>query len=153
METNTALTIRGDLDLIYSYAAGVERWPDILPHYRSVRIIEQGERVRLVNMHCVREFGVLHWPCKWRAWQELRPEEGRILYSHVSGPARGMEVEWLLKRMPDGVLTTIRHWVNSNRHSWARFYWNRIIGPVFVQAIATQTLTTIKQLVEGEARA
>ena len=152
METNNCLTIRGDLDLIYSYAAGVERWPEILPHYRSVKVIEPGTHDRLVSMHCVRAFGPLHWPCKWRARQELRPEEGRILFSHVSGPARGMKVEWLLKRMPDGVLTTIRHKLNSSRNALGRFYWERIVGPIFVSPIAEKTLVTIKSLVEAEVR-
>ena len=152
MKTDNSLTIRGDLDLIYSYASAVERWPEILPHYRSVRVLETGPGERLVSMHCVRAFGFLHWPCKWRARQELRPEEGRILFSHISGPARGMRVEWLLRRIPGGVQTTIQHRLNSGRHVLARLYWDRIVGPLFVQSIAQRTLTCIKSLVEVEVQ-
>jgi ribosome-associated toxin RatA of RatAB toxin-antitoxin module len=152
MEISNQITMRGDWHAIYDYAAGVERWPELLPHYRHVDILEPGERDRLVSMHCVRRFGVLNWPCKWRARQELKPEEGRILFTHVSGPARGMHVEWLLEHVPCGVQATIRHWVEVKRPPWTRFYFRRIVGPVFVQAIAQRTLTTIKDLVEGRGR-
>src|SRR5579862_909539 len=102
MEISNQLTMDGELDTVYDYAAHVERWPEILPHYRRVEIIEAGERERLVAMHCVRSFGFVSWPCKWRARQELRPEEGRILFCHVAGPARGMRVEWLIEAVPEG---------------------------------------------------
>ena len=150
METNSSITIGGQLEEVYGYASVIERWPEILPHYRSVRIIQPGERERLVSMHCVRAFGVLHWQCRWRALQELRPEEGRILFSHVSGPARGMKVEWLLERKTDGTQTTIRHWQTSDRGLVSKFYWNRVLGPIFIRSIAEQTLACIKRLVEGE---
>jgi hypothetical protein len=135
------------MELIYSYAAAVERWPELLPHYRRVDILEEDAQTRLVSMQCVRNFGPLHWPCKWRARQELLPEEGRILFSHVSGPARGMKVEWLLERMPEGIRTTIRHWQSSDS-----FYWNRIVAPIFIRSIANQTLVGIKRIVEGEIK-
>jgi ribosome-associated toxin RatA of RatAB toxin-antitoxin module len=150
MDTTNSLTIRGDLDSVYAYAAAVERWPEILPHYRRVNIIQPGSRERLVSMQCFRSFGPLKWPCKWRARQELRPEEGRILYSHVSGPARGMQVEWRLTQKPDGVETTIRHEHGADRYPWTRIYWNRIVGPIFVRPIADRTLAAIKELIERE---
>src|SRR2546423_9710965 len=151
MHTQNSVTIRGDLESIYSYASKVERWPEILPHYRSVAILEPGDRERLVSMHCVRAFGAFLWPCKWRAKQRLLPEEGRILFDHVSGPARGMQVEWALIKRQDAVETTILHDLHS-RTPCGKLY-SRFIGPVFVQNIAGRTLAQIKELVEAGAKA
>ena len=150
MHTQNTVTIRGDVDRIYLYASQVERWPEILPHYRTVSILQAGDRERLVSMACVRSFGALKWPCRWRATQQLRPEENRILFSHVSGPARGMRVEWLLVSKPDGVETTIRHDLDS-RTPWGALY-SRFIGPVFVHNIAGKTLARIKEIVEGDLK-
>jgi hypothetical protein len=135
---------------VFAYAAEVERWPVILPHYRAVEILEAGETGRLVRMHCVRDFGPLDWPCKWRAIQEILPDEGRITYRHVGGPTRGMEVEWILEEGPDGVQTTIIHDLVSRLPLVGKFYADRIVGPLFVHAIAGRTLETIKGLVEAE---
>jgi hypothetical protein len=153
MQVSNRITMRGGLSTVYDFAAQVERWPEILPHYRRVKILEPGERERLVSMHCVRAFGPVNWPCKWRARQELRPEDGHIRFIHVSGPARGMRVDWELVETAGGVQTTITHWGALNRSGLARFYWNRIVGPVFVESIAQRTLQTIKTLVEGKVAA
>jgi ribosome-associated toxin RatA of RatAB toxin-antitoxin module len=149
MNTENSVTIRGDLRAVYAYAANVENWPAILPHYRSVQIIEPGDGERMVSMYCVRSFGFLRLPCKWRARQKLLPEEGRILYSHVSGPAQGMEVEWKLTDRPTGVETTIHHQLNRDSGWLRRVYSDWIVGPLFVQSIASRTLATIKRLVEA----
>ncbi len=150
MQTHNSVVIDGDLDSVYNYASQVEKWPQILPHYRRVDILEPGARERLVSMHCIRAFGPIHWPCKWRAKQNLSPEDGRILFSHVSGPAKGMKVEWKLNRTPKGIETSIHHDLQS-KTPWGRLYAG-FIGPVFIQAIAGQTLNRIKALVESEVK-
>ena len=150
MRTHNSVTIAGDLERVYNYASRVEQWPDILPHYRRVEVLQAGLHERLVSMHCVRSFGFIHWPCKWRAKQTMSPEEGRILFSHVSGPAKGMSVEWLLSRKPEGIETTIEHELHA-RTPWEKLYAG-FIGPVFIQSIASQTLQTIKRLVEDEVK-
>ena len=53
----------------------------------------------------------------------------------------------MLERIPEGIQTTIRHWQKSDS-----FYWNRIVGPIFIRSIAEQTLVGIKRLVEGETK-
>lgn len=139
--------ILGDPDRIFDLAARVEDWPSILPHYRRVEVVEPGESVRVVTMYCARRFGPLAWPCRWRARQELKPSERRILFRHLAGPAKGMEVEWRLIPGPQGVRTEIHHQL---RHPLGRLYTDRIVGALFVQAIAGQTLRALKGIVEGE---
>ena len=146
MRTQNSVTIRGEIGNIYSLAAKVERWPEILPHYRKVQVLESNGNDRLVSMQCVRSFGGLRWPCKWRAKQTLLPNENRILFRHIAGPVCGMEVEWRLQPSQNGVQTTIQHDLEA-KNVWRRLF-AAFVGPVFIHPIASQTLSTIKQLVE-----
>ena len=151
MDVHNSVLIAGDLPSIFDLAARVERWPQILPHYRRVDVIEPGERDRVVEMYCVRDFGILRWPCRWRARQVIRPEDAAIEYFHLSGPARGMSVLWRLSETAGGVQTTITHHVPDSR-GWGRdFYFSRIVGPIFVANIAARTVATIKGIVERES--
>jgi len=152
MTTTNEITIDGPLERVFALASRVEAWPEILPHYRAVDVLEPGERSRLVSMHCVRDFGPLPFPCRWRAKQELRPEEGKILFEHVGGPTRGMRVEWRLESTPQGVRTVIWHELVPRVPLVGRAYTDWVVGPVFVHAIAGRTLATIKALVEREVR-
>jgi hypothetical protein len=60
-----------------------------------------------------------------------------------------MFVEWTLEEKPEGVLTTIFHEMNRPLPIVGNVYTDRIVGPLFVHAIAGQTLQTIKHLVES----
>ncbi len=149
MKTQNAVTIHGAAERIFELAARVEDWPKLLSHYRRVEILSGEGNSRIVSMHCIRSFGPFAYPCRWRARQELRATEGRILFTHLAGPAKGMAVEWRLESTEDGVLTTITHELD---HPLGRIYADRIIGPLFISAIAGKTLQTLKTIVESEGK-
>jgi ribosome-associated toxin RatA of RatAB toxin-antitoxin module len=151
MDIENSVLIKGDKERIYQYAAKVECWPKILPHYRSVEILETTKIDRLVSMHCVRSFGIFRWPCKWQARQELDQDQGRIYFLHVSGPVKGMRVAWILNETPDGVVATIKHERPAASSFWQKFYFDDVAGLLFIKPIASQTLETIKKIVEGES--
>lgn len=142
--------IEGPIDRVYELAARVEEWPAVLPHYRSVRVLADSDGVRTVAMRCVRQFGPVGFPCRWIARQEAKPAEGRILFHHLAGPARGMDVEWLIRQSSQGVEATIEHRYDLGRSKLHCWYADYIIGQTFVQAIAGRTLTAIKRIVEAE---
>ena len=146
MHTMNSVLIRGNAERIFALASAVERWPEILPHYREVRVLDDQGDERLVSMHCVRTFGALRWPCKWQAKQKSIASEHRILFTHVRGPVRGMKVEWKLRPSADGVETTISH--DLEGRGLLSPIFSRFIGPVFISSIAGQTLSRIKELVE-----
>ena len=50
MHTENEIFIRADMAEIYQLAAPVERWPEILPHYRWVRVLADNGDRRLVEM-------------------------------------------------------------------------------------------------------
>lgn len=150
MQTENVVAMRGDLDRIVELAADVERWPDLLPHYRWVTLLEGGGDRKVVEMAARRE----RIPVKWRAVQEIRRDGPTpvILYRHIWGLTKGMTVDWTFEPRDDVVLVRIGH---EFRPRWpvgplAAPIAERIVGPHFVGYIAGQTLATIKETVERE---
>lgn len=148
MHTETAVRIRGSVEAIFQYAARVEDWPQWLPHYRGVRVIAAHGQEKIVEMKARRS----RIPVRWWARQVLMPAERRIRYTHLRGITRGMEVEWRLEPEPDGtVAVTIVHDLDLRWPVIGRPVARWVIGPLFVEAIAGQTLRRIKTLVESAA--
>src|SRR5438132_8893997 len=107
MQTSNRVEIFGDAERIYpriyQLAADIQDWPTLLPHYRYLRVREQSPT------HKEADFGASRdgFPVKWRARQELFPDEGRITYKHTGGITKGMWVEWRLEKRGDHVQVTI----------------------------------------------
>ena len=141
MHSENALFIRAPAQRIYELAARVERWPEILPHYRWVRVLSGEGRRRVVEMAARRDF----IPVWWCAEQQLFPEEPRIAFRHVRGITRGMEVEWLFEPRDGGTLVRIRHELRFP----IPFVAEAVIGPYFVSNVAGKTLARIKELAEA----
>lgn len=145
MHSVTGIRIRGSVDEVFHYAARVEEWPRLLPHYRGVRVIEARGLERIVEMKA-RRCGIPLW---WWARQVLVPTERRIRYTHLRGITRGMEVEWRMASEPDGsVAVTIVHDLDLRWPVIGRQFARWIIGPLFVEPTAGATLGRIKKLVE-----
>ncbi len=148
MHTENAVEMRGPLDRIVHLAADVERWPEILPHYRWVTLLEGGGDRKVVEMAARRD----RIPVKWRAVQEIRRDGPTpvIFYRHIRGVTKGMEVDWTFEPRGDAVLVRIRH---DFRPGWplvGDLLAEKVIGPKFVAYIAGKTLATIKAKVENE---
>ena len=129
--------------VIYPLAAAVERWPQILPHYRWVRVLRDDGRRRLVEMAARRD-GI---PVRWWAEQTLYPEAPRITFKHVRGVTAGMDVAWSFERKDHTTLVRITHDLDL-RWPLGSLLADHIIGPLFVENIAGKTLRRIKQLAE-----
>ena len=146
MHTENAITMCGDIDHIFAVASAVEQWPSLLPHYRWVKVLSGDTTERLVEMAAHRN----GFPVRWTARQHLDPSHHRIHFTHVRGISRGMEVTWFLEA--DGPLVHVRI-VHDLTWRWpplGPFVANYIIGELFVSYIASKTLRTIKQHVEGQ---
>ncbi|HEY8491119.1 MAG TPA: SRPBCC family protein [Dehalococcoidia bacterium] len=147
MHTETAVEIRGPAEAVFRLAAAVERWPEILPHYRRVRVLASEGNRRLVEMAASRD-GI---PVHWRAEQEVLPESLRIRFRHVAGVTRGMEVEWRLDHRDGVTRARIVHDLDLRWPLIGGPVARWIIGPLFVENIAGKTLRRIKALVEAGA--
>ena len=153
MHTKNEILIRAGAAEVYGLAAPVERWPEILPHYRWVRVLEDGgEGRRVVEMAALRNF----IPVRWRAEQLLFPDAPRIVFRHVGGVTKGMEVEWVFAPQDDGVVrVSILHDLERGLAGWplvGEAVADRVVGPFFVSNIAGKTLRRIKELAEAKVR-
>lgn len=148
MHTETTTTIHGPLPRIVELAADVERWPVILPHYRSVTLLEGGGDRKVVEMAARRG-----WiPLRWRAVQEIDRSGATpvITYHHIWGPTRGMDVAWTFHDTNGRVGVTIDHQFRAHWPVIGAAVADHVIGPHFIEYVARRTLSTIKQIVERE---
>lgn len=139
--------------ICFRVAADVERWPEILPHYRWVRFQrKEGFARGLVEMAAWRPFGPLKYPTWWASEMDHREEEGVILYRHVDGITRGMDVRWEVAAGDDGGsrLRIVHDWDGPRWPLIGGIAADRVIGPHFVSHIAGRTLDGISR--EAERR-
>jgi ribosome-associated toxin RatA of RatAB toxin-antitoxin module len=145
------------VDTVFRAAADVERWPEVLPHYRWVRFREKrGFGHGIVEMAAWRDFGgPLRYPTWWVSEMETEADTPEVRYRHIEGVTREMDVVWQFHARPDGTLVRIIHEWPGGAH-WplvggiaARW----VIGPHFVSAIAQRTLAGICAAAEARAGA
>jgi coenzyme Q-binding protein COQ10 len=152
MRTVDRITVRAPIGRVFAAAADVERWPRILPHYRTVRFIARrdGEGGGTVEMAAWRPFGVARYPTWWVSEMWVDPAAKEIRYRHVRGITRGMDVVWRLSARTDGVDVTIVHeWNGPQWPLIGGLAARLVIGPVFIHGIAKRTLAGIKRSLEG----
>ncbi len=149
MRTRDEIRVAAPLDACFRAAADVERWPDLLPHYREVRFTGTGAEPRVL-MRAVRAFGPLPYPIWWESRMWIDEDEAVVRYRHVRGITCGMDVQWRLE--PDGDHTRIvivHEWSGPGWPLIGRFAARRVIGPHFVHVVAGRTLAGLKRAVEG----
>jgi ribosome-associated toxin RatA of RatAB toxin-antitoxin module len=139
--------MRAPYERVFDLAADVERWPDLLPHYRYVRRVP-GAAERHFEMGARR--GPI--PVRWRAIQRPLPEERRIEFVHTGGVTRGMEVAWRFEDHDGALDVSIEHELDLGWPVIGAFAAEHVIGPQFIEAIAGRTLRRVKELAEGGDR-
>lgn len=133
------------IDTVFRVAADVERWPEILPHYRWVRFeTKRAFAHGIVEMAAWRPFGVVKYPTWWKSEMWYDANRPAVYYRHVDGITRGMDVRWEFALEGSGTRVRIVH-------AWDGPAWplisgvaaNVVIGPVFISAIAQRTLAGV----------
>lgn len=154
MHTRNETVIAAPRRLCLEVARDVERWPEVLPHYRDVRFVRKdGPGRGRVQMSAFRHFGPLPWPTWWASEMVTDAGAGEIRYRHVAGVTEGMEVLWKLGPSNDPPRTHVvilHEWDGPGWPVVGDFAARRVIGPHFVKVIADRTLAGIRR--EAEAR-
>jgi ribosome-associated toxin RatA of RatAB toxin-antitoxin module len=135
-----------DPQTLFQVAADVERWPEILPHYRWVRFRERaGFGHGIVEMAAWRDFvGPLRYPTWWASRMEVDAEVPIVRYHHVDGITRRMDVSWEFLTEPGGTLVRVIHeWDGPAWPVIGRFAARHVIGPHFVSFIARRTIAGV----------
>lgn len=149
MRTLDQIIVHGPLNRAFDNASAVERWPQFLPHYRWVKIIEDRPDDKLVEMAAWRPFGPLRYPTWWISHMTILLADHRILYRHVRGITTGMTVEWRLVEHAGAVHISIVHeWSGPRWPVIGALAAEWVIGPVFIHAIANRTLAGVKRETE-----
>ncbi len=141
-----AIEIAAPAQTIYRLAAATERWPELLPHYRFVRIIAEQGAVRTLEMGAWRDI----FPIRWVAEQTNDPERPCIHFRHVRGWTRGMDVEWRFAAVDAGrTRVTIVHRLQFVFPLAAEWLGRHVVAGYFIDGVARRTLARIKLLAEG----
>jgi hypothetical protein len=139
-------TVQAPPDVCFQVAADVERWPEILPHYRWVRFLRKdGFATGQVEMAAWRPFGPVGWPTWWISEMTHDAASRTVTYQHVYGITRGMDVLWEVTALPDGGshLRITHDWTGPEWPLIGGFAAEHVIGPHFISAIAQRTLTGV----------
>lgn len=153
MRTVDERIVRAPPRAVFEIAADVERWPDLLSHYRYVRFRERVGGGGVVEMSANRPFGPLNWPTWWVSMMEIQPRaDGAapvVRFSHIEGITTRMEVEWSFTPVTEGTRVTVLHLWNGPRWPVVGGVLARaVIGPVFVHGIASRTLDGLARAAE-----
>lgn len=171
MHTRNEIVAHAPLDPCLRAASEVERWPEILPHYREVRFRRQdGPGEGRVFMSAFRHFGPLPYPTWWESEMVTDFEAGEIRYRHVDGITEGMDVLWDLEEVepPSGAddgeapddgpgpatrIVVLHDWEGPGWPLIGGFAARRIIGPHFIRVVADRTLAGVRAEAEALHRA
>lgn len=148
MVTSDTGFARVPVQRMFAMVREVEEWPEYLPHYRSVRMLEVDPKGGgVVEMTADRPFGSWRWPTTWRALMEVDHARPALRLRHIGGLTSGMEVEWTFADapLPDhaarGTRITLLHvWRGWPVPVIGPAIARAIIGAVFIQAIAERTI-------------
>jgi len=145
--TRTTIDIAAPPGLIYRLSSQTAGWPDILPHYRYVRILEERGAMLIVAMSAWRDV----FPVAWVAEQTNDAVTPRITFRHVRGWTRGMDVAWTFDPIPGGTRVTIEHRLAFRFPIASAWLGKHLVSDYFIDGIATKTLARIKRLAEAAA--
>lgn len=149
MRTVDQLVMRAPADRVFAAAADVERWPELLPHYRWVTMRERQRDGGIVEMAAWRPFGIARYPTWWVSRMRIDAGRREVHYEHIDGITRGMQVVWRVVPAGDQTDVTIVHeWAGPGWPLIGRPAANLVIGPIFIHGIASRTLQGIARFVE-----
>jgi ribosome-associated toxin RatA of RatAB toxin-antitoxin module len=149
MRTVDHIRMRAPAERVFAAAADVERWPEILPHYRWVRMLEREDGGGIVEMAASRPFGVLNYPTWWVSEMRVDRTAPAVHYRHIRGITTGMDVVWRFEpRGGETEVTIVHDWTGPRWPLISRPAANWVIGPVFIHGIASRTLAGIAKYVE-----
>jgi hypothetical protein len=150
MRTVDRIRIHAPVAPVLRAAREVERWPELLAHYRWVRMLERRGDGGVVEMAAWRPFGPLKYPTWWVSEMRVNPAESAVYYRHVRGITTGMDVVWQLTPVDgDTEVTIVHQWAGPSWPLVGKPAAEWLIGPVFIHGIASRTLAGIARHVES----
>ncbi len=144
MHTVHEATIQAAPETIFDLVAAVENWPLLDRAYRWCRILDRSQARIVFEMGGL----IRGFPARWLATQERFPAQYRIVFHHIGGLTRGMYVEWALTPGTGGVRVVLTHDLVLRWPLIGPFASDLVIGPLFIDWIATRTMEQVKRVAE-----
>jgi ribosome-associated toxin RatA of RatAB toxin-antitoxin module len=148
MRSVVSIDVAAPAELVFTLARDVERWPRLLPHYVSVRVLERAPDGPIVARFVARRELVpllgLGVPVAWRSRTWSEPDGRRLRFEHRGGATDGMDVTWRIEPTDDGCRISIEHDFRPRVGAWAM-----LVERLFVRPIAGRTLATFKAIAEA----
>lgn len=144
MRSITRITIDAPAERIYAIAHDTTRWPDLLPHYRFVRVLEERAGERTIEMAARR--GLI--PVRWTAVQRNDPRLPAIYFHHVRGWTKGMDVVWEFHEHEGRTDVAIVHDVQFRFPVAREAIEKHVVARFFIEGIAARTLACVKRAAE-----
>jgi ribosome-associated toxin RatA of RatAB toxin-antitoxin module len=143
VHTGNSIHIRTPREEIFALVRQLERWPELLPHYRFVRTLGTAEKGHIVHMAATRSGIPISWISEY--WADDKALELHFL--HLRKWTKGMKVVWTLTPTRDGTRVDIIHDLHF-RVPWLAWLAEPIIGGFFIKSVANQTLLAFKEHLE-----
>ena len=134
MICENSILIDAPLPAVFALTADIERWPNILPHYRWIRVLERRGDALVVQMAAWRGWLPIRWTSRFEA------TGGELRFQHLKAFTRSMEVNWTFTQTPDGVRVRISHELDRWYAGW--------LARLIIHPVATQTLACFKRHLE-----
>jgi ribosome-associated toxin RatA of RatAB toxin-antitoxin module len=143
LHTGNFIHIRAPREKIFALVSDLNRWPELLSHYRYVRTLGTNERGSIVQMAASRSGIPISWVSEYRA-------DGHALelhFEHLRKWTKGMKVVWTLTPTRDGTRVEIIHDLKF-RIPFLAWLAEPIICGFFIENIANKTLAAFKTHLE-----
>jgi len=151
MRSSVGVEIDAPPALVFALARDLERWPDLLPHYLEVRVLERhGDGALTARMIAIRSIVPLlgyGFPVAWRARTWSDESTLRLRFVHHGGATDGMDVTWYIEPSISGSRVRIEHSFGARVPGWPA-----LVDRLFTRPIATRTLASFKAIAEAVER-
>lgn len=144
MHTANSILIKAPRHRVFEVAADLERWPEILPHYRFVKVQEVSGEKKIVKMAAKRDWIPVSWVSEF--WTD--PGKFELHFFHLKAFTKGMQVVWTMEETSEGVEVRIQHDLKFRIPLLAPVA-EPIISGFFIHHIASQTLGCMKTRLEA----
>jgi uncharacterized membrane protein len=138
-----SVIIDAGVSTVYKIAEDVEKHPIVIPYFKSVKVLDKKDNMKLVKR-------IAKINGQKRSWigKLIYHENKMIEYEQIDGPLKGMTGEWIFKDMNkhDQTKLTITHNINMKGFLVGRIM--EMLAKKIVGKSAKNTLACIKQYAE-----
>lgn len=147
IKVENTICIKAKRDRVFSVVSDFEAWPQFIPTYKEVKIIErEGNKMVIERKGEVGGKDVL-----WRSEVELFPSD-LIKSRQVTGPIPDMEIEWRFEEAKEETKIILTHSFEYKKIPLIGNIIGHLIVAKIVKRMAQGTLIAIKRRIEGGER-